>query len=66
MNLKELLNVSEFVREPALEFIKKIKTCPDKKIILTGGRGSGKSSVLYNFENTGIGNLNQLIYTRFD
>ena len=66
MNLKELLNVSEFVREPALEFMKQIKACPDNKIILTGGRGVGKSSVLYNFENTGIGNLNQLIYTRFD
>lgn len=63
---QELLYTQEFVREPVDNLCKKIDNSVSKKIILSGGRGTGKTTTLYNIENKGIGTENQYIFTRFD
>lgn len=63
---QELLNTQEFVREPVDNLCRGIDNDDSKKIILSGGRGTGKTTVLYNKENKGIGTENQCIFTRFD
>ena len=50
---EELLNSNLFVKEPVFELLKRIKENSSKKIILTGGRGIGKS-VFYKHRNSKI------------
>ncbi len=66
INSKEILNTSKYVREPVDDVCKKIENSSSKKIILCGGRGTGKSIVLNNNEKRGIGRENQSILTNFD
>lgn len=63
---KKIITNEQFVREPVDNLCKEINKNPSKKIILCGGRGTGKSIVLHNMENKGLGTENQLIYTYFD
>ena len=62
----ELLNRTEYVREPVDCMCKKIVNESSNKIIINSGSGSGKSTVLYNLENRGIGQDRQFLYARFD
>ena len=66
INTKDLLNSTEFVNEPVDKICSDINNSSSKKIILSGGRGTGKSIVLQNVENIGINKENQTIYTIFD
>ena len=52
----------QFVREPADKVVNEILKSKDKRFIITGGRGIGKSVVLYNMSNRGLGNDVQTIY----
>lgn len=63
---KKLIKTNEFVREPIDDLYNKIKQSESKKIILTGSRGAGKSTVLYDLENKCIRTKNPTIYTCFD
>lgn len=63
---RELIKSREYVREPIDVINKKIKNTKEDKIILTGPRGGGKSTILCGLEDNGLGNNNQTIYTCFD
>ncbi|MBE6160293.1 MAG: hypothetical protein E7157_04530 [Lactobacillales bacterium] len=58
---KDLLLSKEYVKKPVDNICKLIKESDSKKIILSGGRGTGKSVVLCNLENQ-----NDFIYMKFD
>ena len=62
INAKTLVNSEEFVREPVDEKVNEILTSSSKKIILTGGKSVGKSTVLYSLEKRGLGSKEQTIY----
>ena len=64
-NIYELIQNDLLVREPIDDVCKKITKTSDK-IILTGGRGIGKTIILSNLEAKGLGTENQYISTRFD
>ena len=64
--MKDVLKTDEFVREPVDEICMHMQNDPAKKIILTGDKGSGKSTVLKSKENIGLGNQIQSIYTKFN
>lgn len=66
INPKDLLSACEFVREPVDKLCKKIDSSNSKRIILEGGRGTGRTVFLQNAQNRKIGYENQLIYMRFD
>lgn len=55
-----------FIREPIDELSKKLNNDSSKKIIVTGGRGTGKSVLLYNHELKNLGNDKQTICIKFD
>lgn len=65
-NAKKTINTKNYVREPVDDICTEIKNSNSRRIILTGERSCGKSTVLYNLENRGLGTENQCIYTRFD
>lgn len=65
-NHKDLIFGEGFIREPVDHLCNEINNNVSKKIILSGGRGSGKSVVLYNNEKKNLGNDTQCIYTIFD
>ncbi len=62
----ELINDESFIREVVDDVCDEIKRVPLDKIILTGGRGIGKSAILYNLEDREISHRNPFIYTHFD
>lgn len=66
INPKELIKTDQFIREPVDDLSKEIIKSSSKKIILNGGRGTGKSVTLYNIKNMGLGTENQTIVTQFD
>ena len=59
----KLIHSENFVREPVDKEVRDILSSPSKKVILTGGRGVGKSTVLYSLENSGLGRSEQTICT---
>lgn len=61
----ELLNSKEIVREPVNDLYKKISNDPSQKIILTGGRGTGKTITLRNMETENINSNNTIFYIDF-
>lgn len=61
----ELIKSDELVREPVDDFSNKILNSNSKKIVLTGGRGIGKSVILYNIELKGLGTEKQTILVNF-
>jgi len=63
---KEILNSEKFVREPVEDLCDEIENNSSKKIILTGGRGIGKSIVLQNYQIKSLNTRDKLIYTSFD
>lgn len=63
---KDIFDITGYVREPVDEVCKRIKCSDSNKIILCGGRGSGKTNVLYHMETQGVGTYQQSIYIRFD
>lgn len=63
---ERFIQTNEFVEKPVNEFCNKIKNNSSKKIILSGGRGTGKSLILYNNQNININSKDQCIFTRFD
>ena len=57
-----LVNSEEFVREPVDKEVNEILDSSSNKIILTGGKGIGKSTVLCGLEKRGLGCKEQTIY----
>ncbi len=66
IKLEELINTEAFVREPVDSLTKEIRDNSSKKIILNGGRGTGKSVTLSCMQNQGLGMESQTILMRFD
>lgn len=66
INTRDLLTGEQFVREPVDSLSIKIDDNDSKRIILNGGRGTGKSIILQNMENKGIETKTPTIYTHFD
>lgn len=58
---KDLINSSEFVREPVDLEVNKILESNNKNIILSGSRGTGRSTVLCSLEQRGLGSREQTI-----
>lgn len=58
----DLINSEEFIREPVDKEINEILNSTSEKTILTGGRGIGKSTILYSLQNRGLGSREQTIY----
>ncbi len=66
MNKEEILTSSYFVREPVDNICKEIIESNSSRIILNGGRGVGKTTILKNLENKTIGTKDLTIYMLFD
>lgn len=62
INARNLVNSEQFVREPVDKEVNSILNSSSTKIILTGGKGVGKSTVLCSLENRGLGCNEQTIY----
>ena len=58
----QIVNSSEYVREPVDKEVNSILNLEINKVILTGGRGVGKTTVLCALENRGLGSNEQTIY----
>lgn len=63
---KEIIKMKQFIREPVDSITEEISENSSKRIILNGGRGTGKSVILNNMEDKGIGTENQTILMQFD
>ena len=59
---KEFLASKEFIREPVDNEINDIMESTNKIIILTGGTGVGKTTILQSLEKKGLGCKEQTIY----
>ncbi len=66
MRPQEIIQTEQFIREPVDSLNQKINENSSKKIIVNGGRGSGKSLILLNNQNKGLGTENQTILMNFD
>ncbi len=58
----KIINTSEYVKEPVDKEVNDILNLEINKIILTGGRGVGKSAVLGVLEKRGLGSDEKTIY----
>ena len=58
---KDLINSEEFVREPVDNEVNEILESNNKKIIISGPKGTGKSTVLCSLEQRGLGSREQTI-----
>ena len=65
-NVEKLINNNCFVLEPVYKLTDKILASKSDKIILTGGRKVGKSTVLNRLEHRGISKDNKTINMQFD
>lgn len=66
INPIKVIKSKEFIREPVDNKSNEILNSSSKKIIVSGGRGIGKTILLRNLENRGLGTNRQTIYTHFD
>lgn len=66
LNLRKEGDTGLFVREPVNDICREIEESSSSKIILGGGRGSGKSIILHHLENKNIDGRQPFIYTWFD
>lgn len=66
INVKDLLKSSEYVSDPVDNICNKIDSCNSDKIIISGGRGVGKSTVLNSYELKKIKTINPCILVQFD
>src|SRR5574344_2101028 len=62
----KIIKTEQVVKGPVNSLSKEIIKSTSKKIILNGGRGAGKSTILHNLEDIGLNTKNQTIYTQFD
>ncbi len=63
----ELINHEDvFVREPVDVYSKIIEKEKNSKIIVTGGRSTGKTTLLYQLQNRNIGTDTPFFYTKFE
>ena len=62
---KSIVDSEQFVKEPVEKEVNDILNLDTGKIILTGGRGVGKSTVLYRLQKEGIGTKEQTIGTSY-
>lgn len=62
----DLLARKEYVRKPVDKICRLIKESDSNRIILSGGRGTGKSVVLCSLESKNMEGSSQLIHTKFD
>ena len=62
----EIIKMEQFIREPADLLSKEIVENSSKKIILNGGRGTGKSVILHNTQDKWLGTENQIMLMQFD
>ncbi len=62
----EIIKMEQFIREPVDLLSKEIIENSSKKIILNGGRGTGKSVILHNTQDKGLGTENQIMLMQFD
>ncbi len=61
MYTKNIINTEEYVREPVDLIVNNILKSKDKKFILTGGQGIGKTTILHALEVRGLGTNEQTI-----
>lgn len=62
----EIIKTNRFIREPVDLLNEEIIENPSKIVILNGGRGTGKSVILHNIQDKGLGTKNQTILIQFD
>lgn len=62
----EIIKMEQFIREPVDLLSKEIIENSSRRIILNGGRGTGKSLILHNTQDKGLGTKNQIILMNFD
>ncbi len=65
-NIDKLFSTNRFVLEPVYKCSSDILNSSSKKVILSGGRNVGKSTVLSRMEHWGINTNNQTIWMKFD
>lgn len=65
-NTKEKVIKGHIYQEPVNELVGELKANTSKRIILTGNKGSGKSTILYQMEKEGITTYNPSIISYFD
>lgn len=65
-HIKESLDKGLIVKEPIKEIHKKIEESEERVVVLTGNRGSGRSTVLLSKENENLKNNEFSIYHHFD
>ena len=63
---KNDIDSREFVREPVDEVVNDILESDKNRIIITGRKGSGKSTVLYSLQKRGLGSRVKTIYNSLD
>ena len=61
-NASELIISKEYVREPVDKAVNKILESKKRRIILSGNRGTGRTTVLHALQNRGLGTKEQTIY----
>ena len=60
----DIVDTNAFIREPVYDICKQLKNNDKNKIMLTGGRGVGKTTVLKSMEKSSIGHKDQTIYSK--
>ena len=63
---KDIPKENNFIREPVDKITSEILESNCQKFILTGKRGTGRSTILCNLENRGLGTKEQTINMNFD
>ena len=62
--MRDVVDTNAFIREPVYDICKQLKNSDKNKIILSGGRGVGKTTVLKNIEKESLGSNIQTIYSK--
>lgn len=66
MSTKKIINNRNFVSEPVMNIIDRINSSDNKKIVLTGPRGGGRSIVINSYEKEMIHSGSDAIYMSLD
>lgn len=62
----EIIEMRQFIREPVDLLSREMIENSSKRVILNGGRGTGKSVILHNTKDKGLGTENQTMLMKFD
>ena len=65
-NASELIISKEYVREPVDKAVNKILESKKRRIILSGNKGTGRTTVLHALQNRWLGTKEQTIYMHPD